>query len=85
MHLKIQVKQKHIKAGRINDGGNCPIALACRDAAIVCPNVSTMWISYRGSDYYRRSTPLPQKAIEFVDNFDNGKPVKPFSFVVVLK
>lgn len=76
--MKISVKQKHIERGKGRSKIDCPIALAMREAftdSSVCVYPKFYHIRYDGIDYA-----LPQTCTEFIDDFDNKRPVKPFSF-----
>lgn len=77
--MTITVTQKHIKEGKRNDIGGCPIALAAReqtkDSAFVWLSSLSLVIGGRF-----QQVRLPRRASKFVDLFDSGRPVKPFKF-----
>lgn len=78
--MKITVTQEDIEKGK-RGCRNCPIALATNrttllDAAvyphcIISVDMGTVWV-------------LPKKAQQFIQRFDDGKPVHPFTFDIEL-
>lgn len=78
-YIEVDVKKEDIEKGRPNDSGRCPIALAL-GRMYECPCVvgESAWIT--NEDGERMRLELPNKAVAFVDRFDFGKKVKPFSF-----
>ena len=72
----IEVTQDHIDRGNQGDCEYCPIAIAIRatlkDYSI---SVGGTIFEYKNS-YYK----LPEKAMKFVQAFDNTLPVQPFTF-----
>ena len=80
--LNAVVHPEDIKNARSYDynGGSCPIALAIsRHDGITDVNVSSMTVDlkYYGDAY---TVDLPQEAIDFVSDFDEGESVYPFNF-----
>lgn len=78
--MLIEVKQKHIDEGAKGSCSRCPIALALLDAGhrdVWIGNI-TLYTSVRKETY------LPPKAIQWINNFDDGLPVLPFSFEIEL-
>ncbi len=77
----IRVTATDIKRAAFGDAARCPIALALRRAkAGPAPSVGCRtWNDGAGMVY-----DLPKKAQTFIQRFDDGKKVKPFSFVVRL-
>jgi hypothetical protein len=78
----INVTDKHIRRGVRGTPNLCPIAIATREAlqaprACVCV-FSIDLIDENGSFY--ASTPTPMEGWRFIEDFDAGRPVKPFSF-----
>jgi hypothetical protein len=83
--MKINVTAKHIKMGVPSEADSCPIAHAVREAVNksclktllkdkrICVNESEITV---GS----LTMMPPQKAVKFIETFDEEKPVKPFSF-----
>ena len=82
MKKKITVTKWDIDNGRPGSPISCPIALACRRAKIMSPNVFCREVIYgKGRS---REFQLPKKARSFICRFDEGLSVKPFSFTVLL-
>lgn len=76
----VRVTAEDIAFGRPCAAGNCPLARALSRAFGADVSVSyTDWGFRQGESY---ST--PPRAAEFARDFDNGEPVKPFSFYVTL-
>lgn len=80
MKVKVEVKAKHIKAGLPENFRFCPIALAVKDKGFQRPYVTVEVSAYDKEDNPVVAS-LPLKALNFIDKFDEGKKVKPFSFV----
>jgi hypothetical protein len=79
-YLTIEVTQEDIDNGVSKSATSCPLALAfTRKTKRVVRIGSTIQIwgkAYRGAwDYL-----LPRETIEFIEDFDSGKPVKPSKF-----
>jgi hypothetical protein len=72
--MKIDVTQEDIANGVREDGTSCPIALACERAGLYAPNVDNEIATDEGN--YN----MTAEAIRFIEDFDSGQPVKPFSF-----
>lgn len=64
----ISVEQHHIDAGVPEDVVRCPIGLALQDAG--------------GAGIYFPYDSLPDVAQRFIRDFDDGKQVKPFTFIM---
>lgn len=79
--MKIHVKRKHIKAGKKGDPYYCPIALAIKELK---PNYQHIHVGGCDISYIHKDTEywldLPEEASDFIDNFDEGDKVKPFTF-----
>lgn len=79
--MRIEVTESDIVHGARWDCDNCPIALAIERATHQANCWSVLW--------NRATSPLgtvwlPDEAKDFIDNFDNERPVAPFSFDVDL-
>lgn len=82
MIITINVTQDDIDRGERESCLACPIALACKRAGIVRPEVS----SYEIIDEFRNEYKLPMEARLFVHRFDAGGAlyrVFPFSFILI--
>jgi hypothetical protein len=79
----INVRQDHITRGVRYSVVSCPIALAAMEQ-LGLDDITIFGLSIRygkiGGD--RRWTRLPLDVYHFIEQFDAGKPVKPFSFIV---
>lgn len=79
---KIEVTKKDIKGGKRGDGYSCPIALAVRRTLginiISVDNISVDF-PFEGKGF---SAEIPTKVQRFIDSFDDGQDVKPFSFIL---
>lgn len=89
--MKIQIKAKHIRAGIKAHDRQYPIALALKEKlhkkVVVNEFNCKIYKSKRDVfDNYSYPFPviylLPDKARKFIKDFDKGRPVKPFSFVL---
>lgn len=89
--LIIEVTETHIARGRQCDCIACPVALALRDAihaaslgASVYANALQM--DYRlSSDFVLMSAKTPPEVVAFIQNFDEGRDVKPFTFTATFE
>lgn len=76
--MLIEVTQADIDKGEASNCSECPVALAAR-RAFLSRNVSVnQVILCTNQDIYS----LPKSARQFILDFDDGKPVKPFSFQI---
>jgi len=75
--MKIHVTEKHIKKGVGFNPWKCPTAKAIQEATGRKPTVTSEWYGFNNEELS-----LPKKVTKFIDNFDRGKKVKPFSFVL---
>jgi hypothetical protein len=77
---KITVTAADIQNGVREDGNCCAIALAARRVfhSRVEEIAVEEWLTVGA-----RTFTLPKNAIRFMDRFDNGQPVRPFSFIAV--
>lgn len=76
MKILIKVTEKDIENGKINNPTSCPIASAVKrriSDRLVIIGVDKMMLD---NDY----VVLPQRALEFINHFDNKKKIKPFNF-----
>ena len=75
--MRIAVTEKHILDGVQNDPKHCPIALAF-GSVITAPglDVGGCSVELTAGIYVR----IPAKVGRFIQDFDHGTPVKPFSF-----
>lgn len=89
--VKISVQNKHIKKGKPRESNACPIYWAVKDMCqfaladeinVNCRQISAEFS--RGFKCVEKGFRLPMKAQRFVERFDDGMPVKPFSFCVKL-
>lgn len=74
----IKVTQKNIEEGKKCSRGWCPIAQAMRDkfGKDCDPRVDWHHIALGASTYYE----TPATAVQFIEDFDNGRSVEPFEF-----
>lgn len=85
----VQVRQKHIKAGRRANCRRCPIAMAVREAtgfkgvvvgSHIYANVPKGWLWFNQlPDKYK----MTQACLKFIRLFDRGQAVEPFSFRLI--
>jgi hypothetical protein len=88
--VKIAVNECHIKKGLKESMKSCPIALAMKDEGFLFQGaysgVDNRVVRFRDhvniKDFYYKSSDLPLKAQEFISDFDQNKPVKPFKFIL---
>lgn len=79
--VRINVTKRDIELGKPGEGEGCPIALAARrhpelkGCAVGLGLIGTEALGYD-------SMPLPEEARRFVVDFDDGRPVAPFSFTL---
>jgi hypothetical protein len=78
---KIEVKERDIKRGKVMEPCLCPVALALKRKFKKHVTVGYIFTSVLG---LTSGTELPERAKTFIAKFDNGKPVKPFSFTIKL-
>lgn len=87
--MRVHVSVKDIKQGQLGDGAMCPIALAIGrllpddySCHVNCDFIRWYKPGMRGSDYdkYAGEVTPNQACHKFIDDFDTGKPVRPFSF-----
>lgn len=73
--LKIKVSRVHIKKGKKGSTKSCPIARAIRSLGYKNIAVSSCDIQINDHVY-----DIPDKVSDFIEQFDDGKEVKPFEF-----
>ena len=79
--MKIIVTKEDIQNGRRENPYLCPIARAIkRQCKYTGRRVS---VGCRVATVNYRTLDIPKSAQKFIDDFDNKKPVKPFSFNLV--
>lgn len=86
MRLHVNVTQRDIDSGKRYVSHACPIARAIgRHNAIsaVAVDVNTLTV-YTPRDYAEHLITLPSVAFYFRHDFDNGRPVAPFAFDLVI-
>jgi hypothetical protein len=78
--LTIDVTWEDIDRGQRGICARCPIALAAERAGIQQPLVFSLGIwHHSGSGFW---SSIPDEAIRFLEDFDTGSPVAPFTFEV---
>ena len=78
---RIRVLRRDIENGRIGNCRLCPVALATRRARIM--PLSNIDVG-GGTLDFAGQWKVPAEVIMFIDAFDNGLPVQPFSFLAKL-
>jgi hypothetical protein len=75
----VNVTASHIKRGVSGDSSSCPVALALRGKkyTFISVNDEIEFVNRSGSIV---TVPSPKSVAKFIDRFDDGKKVKPFSF-----
>ncbi len=82
--MKIEVTQEDIDSGVRADCRRCPIALSVKRAT-GCKYVGvTNFNLFADYGWREIHIPLPSDALDFVHNFDEGRPVKPAQFEMEL-
>lgn len=76
--MNIHVTAQHIMNGQRADCRRCPVALALKDATGQRYAVSTR--TYRSINDLAKNEDLPAKARDWIEAFDSGHKVKPFTF-----
>lgn len=76
--MKITVTRNDIKCGiPMNRGISCPVTLALRRAL---PLRTVRFCTFSGADIGGCEYRLPKSVYRFMEAFDTGRTVKPFSF-----
>jgi hypothetical protein len=81
MGVKIEVTASAIKAGKRRDPEFRPIAVAMKASGFTSVRVNPEEVDYVDGVAVK-SFELPREAQDFIEKFDDGKSVKPFSFVL---
>ncbi len=81
--VKVRVTETHIKEGRRCVSFACPITKALNEAtALNTWFVGDVYAYNNNNNRDMTTVTLPRAAQRFVRNFDDGKVVKPFNFVL---
>lgn len=78
--IKVRVTQKNIDEGCMENFHFCPIARAVRAAGFERITVDGCELSIGQYGHGQKVYRLSKKARNFVNNFDQGVPVRPFTF-----
>lgn len=81
MKRTIYVTDAHIKAGRKCEPGLCPISLAIRQTI----DYPAVWVGALNVKIGHRLHDLPVAAQDFIEEFDSGSRVDPFSFELEMR
>ena len=79
-YIEVSVTETRIAKGRPGCGYACPIALALRGAGFRKAEVYGYKVWFDGRRDSGRTRLLPSPARRFVERFDSGKSVRPFTF-----
>ena len=82
MNAIVTVTAEHIAAGKREDCERCPIALAFAEIFPGSPYVDELAVIVTDEDGGETEFYLPAEAQEFIESFDNGLTVAPFTFSV---
>lgn len=82
---RVDITEGDIKRGIRNSVKYCPIALALTGLGLEGVNVRGRWAWHRGNDLVTQQINLPRLAVDFINEFDAGHEVKPFSFSAASK
>ena len=81
--MRIEVTAQDIRKGKKSNCMRCPVALAVKR---LLPGhevwADSLSIDVWTHDEYRRVATTPKKVATFMDRFDTGQPVKPFTFTM---
>lgn len=80
--VQISVTADHITRGARCDSVRCPVALAIKDALHLSVDVQEDLINFGIPTGMFSPVATPQEAGHFVDEFDDGLPVQPFTFTL---
>lgn len=81
MKITIDVTQEHIDYGEAGNSESCPIALMLKEQGYKDVSVGDeCMFQYEGIEWW---APLPNIAINFIKEFDDGNKVEPFSFEIL--
>lgn len=76
--MKITVTEEHIQKGERRSCGRCPIAQAIHESTGVAMEVGIASAWPANGPY--KCIDLPREAQVFIDRFDRGSRVRPFTF-----
>lgn len=82
MKYVIKVTEECIKNGIQGNPQSCPIAWALKDIFVEDYGVTNDYIRIFESESGSKYCAVPPEVTNFVDDFDDGKPVQPFEFVL---
>lgn len=82
--IDVNVTQKHIKSGKANNCHHCPVALAVSESLKLSPeNVNVRagisQVYFNGGNEHTLYR-MPEKATDFIHDFDIRNKVKPIKF-----
>lgn len=81
--MQVRVTADHIKRGKRRSESSCPIALAlCEKLQVETQrgtSVGQMHLTVKG---VRLLSKVPKKIVQFIEAFDKGSKVKPFTFTI---
>ena len=89
--MKISVRQEHIDEGTQGNACFCPVSLACEEAGLECPQVSSGAVTFGPDPHNQDSAKLPERATLFINAFDAWNEgnanvlddlIKPFTFEI---
>jgi len=82
MKIRVEITREDIKTGIRKDPCNCPIAKAFKHSTdFIWVEVKPATITFDTGQGYRFML-LPRKVQKFIEKFDKGMKVKPFTFEV---
>lgn len=86
--IKVSVTAKDIALGFPTESGACPIALAvgrCTGLRLVNAYQARIYGCRDVTDFKEQVVGFkpPRSAVRFMNDYDDGRPVKPFSFFLV--
>ncbi len=76
--MTINVTQEDIDKGKPDNNCECPVALAIRRTQNIPPHCH-VYVEGKGAMWGFQSYALDTAGINFIDSFDNGKPVTPLT------
>jgi hypothetical protein len=79
-NITVSVTQSNIDNGCSHSCSSCPVALALRDLGDKYSYLVNCAALY--NIHHERVAVLPCDAVRFIQDFDLGRPVKPFTFNV---
>jgi hypothetical protein len=85
--LNVHVTQEHIDKGKQGNCYFCPVALAITPHGAYYSIISTRsyeFVLYLCDKRKEAKLPTPEEVLDFINRFDAGKTVKPFSFALTI-